>query len=175
MMDILGHIREIRKSPLDIFEFSLRETTPDAAKYRGGLFRDRSKFTSLLDQLRTHPEGRKVLDDWLRTSGLDIIKQFIEKEIDHVKEAFTMKVDEVTPQFLDEWDFDETLVSTTKTKAPILFDLLRNTCQSDMALEKNKIKKADDVSVISCVPACLTSPVVLLCRHRSARQSAVQS
>ena len=100
MMDILGHIREIRKSPLDVLEFSLRDTTPDSAKYHGGLFRDRSKFTSLLDQLRTHPEGRNVLDDWLRTSGLDIIKQFIEKEIDYVKEAFTMKVDEVTPQFL---------------------------------------------------------------------------
>jgi hypothetical protein len=90
--------------------------------------------------------------------------------MDCVKNAFTMKVHDLTPDFIDSWKFEDAIQGVTQRLAPFLTHLLHQASQTAIAQQKNQIKKPDKVRLSNHVADhALTNPSALQHCYRSTR------
>jgi hypothetical protein len=112
------------------------------------LYRDGGKFNEVLDTLKNSCDGSTRLKRWFIDSGLDLLHEIIDDEMDSVKKRCTMPLDDISPQYIDNWSFKTYVGAVAINEAPTLFKILLRAAQTQLATVKNKIKKPDMVSQI---------------------------
>jgi hypothetical protein len=141
-------LREGKLSPVDLFLYALNEDIPSNFRYRQGLYWDGGKFNEVLDTLKNSCDGSTRLKRWFIDSRLDLLHEIIDDEMDSVKKRCTMPLDDISPQYIDNWSFETHVGAVAINEAPTLFKILLRAAQTQLAAVKNKIKKPDTVSQI---------------------------
>jgi hypothetical protein len=123
--DLLAHITDTNNSACKIHRQRLYDTPEN-----GG------RLSLILDQISASTVGCKQLDTW----ALKRTCWVVGKEMDGVKAAFSMTVDEVTPEFLTNWSFSGSIEDVIKDSAPTLMKILLEAAQTGRARDNNTIK-----------------------------------
>jgi len=138
--NVLDYMQEKRVSFKDLLSYILDGQNPRCSSYRHRVFDD---LESTLSKIDRHKRGREILRKW----ALSLACKIVDREMQKVKRAFTMKTTEITPDFVKAWSFSG-LQNVVKEKAPTLCELLCAGVQTGRA--RNKAKK--DPMVICILP-----------------------
>ena len=133
--------KRVKKKLTDILlMYVLDSQNPRCSSYRRWVFDDLDSTLSKIDQ---HKKGQ----DALRTWAVNLVCKVVDREMQGVKRAFTMKTTEITPDFVEVWSFS-THQNVVEEKAPTLCNLLHACVQ--MRQVRNKGKK--DPMVVRTFP-----------------------
>jgi hypothetical protein len=95
---VLDCMRDKRVSLTDFLSYVLDTQSPRCASYRRWLF---DGLESTLDKVDEHRRGREILRKW----SLSLTSRVINREMQKIRIAFTMKTAEITPDFVETWSF----------------------------------------------------------------------
>ena len=149
--EILNHMQKDRVSFVDVLSYILDNDSSRCASYRRRVF---DTLESTLTKVNQHKRGREILRRWTLTSMCDSV----DREMQKLKRAFTMKTTDITPDFVEAWSFSG-LRNIVEEKAPTLCELLHAGIQTPRAKEKGK---KDPMAVRS--RRFLLIPSLTLCR-----------
>ena len=93
--------------------------------------------------------GRHRLGMWMKEHAVESTCEIIDAEMDVVRECLTMKLKDVTPEYISKWTVKTTLGIAAQNAAPTLCRLLVHTAQTDKVKAKN-IKKVPDMVCFWC-------------------------
>lgn len=89
------------------------------------------------------PKGLSKLTEWLRSYGADILTTEMEKEVDCIKNDFSIGVDDFSLEVLLGFDVESSVTAVLKEKAPIFWNFLVKSSHSARALKENTVKTPD--------------------------------
>ena len=116
---------------------------------------------STLARIDRYKSGQDILNKW----ALSLLCRIIDREMRKVKRAFTMKTNEITPEFVEAWSFSD-LQSVTEES----FHLV----QTPVCMRSDETRKEEGKEGPS---GCMYTPSLLLSwltSHRSFRSSPLQ-
>jgi hypothetical protein len=129
--------------PFNVVQRILDDTTPMYRNYETEFYKqDNNSLFTLLETILRHREGRQKLRSWLTSpTGLSLVTDIVNDEMDEVLEVERMSLSTITPDFVRDWE-----VCSHEARAPFLFSTLVAASQTARAKEENKRKKPDTVS-----------------------------
>ncbi|EEB97657.1 hypothetical protein MPER_02982 [Moniliophthora perniciosa FA553] len=110
------------------------------ANYQIGLYReDGGELDRIMDALWSLEPLRAKMMAWFRPKMLEYVEEEIHKEFDAAKPAFYMTSAQMTPEFIEHYDFLK-LADKVREKMPVWNTVINAATQSPKAAEKNKRK-----------------------------------
>jgi len=97
---------------MDLLVYILDGQSPRCSSYGRRVF---VNLESTLTRIARHKRGRDILNKWV----LSLLCRIVDREMRKVKRAFTMKTNEITPEFVGAWSFSG-LQNVIEERAPIL-------------------------------------------------------
>ena len=149
----LAYLRQGRLGPIDLLAHALDPSIPENDRYRTSLYKEGGRLGEVLDMVREDSRGRERLELWMKQHAVELTCTIVEQEMDAVKSALHMKLEDVTPDYISRWTVEATSGVIVQECAPILHRLLIRAAQTDKAKAKNKNKVPDTVRA----PTNLTS------------------
>jgi len=140
--DVLDFMQDKRVSFVDLLTYILDGQSTRCSSYRRRVF---DNLESTLTRIDRHKRGRDILNKW----ALSLLCRIVDREMRKVKRAFTMKTNEITPEFVEAWSFSG-LQNVIEERAPILCELLCACVQTRHTRKKAK----KDPMVVCTLPCC---------------------
>jgi len=128
--NVLNFMQDKRVSFMDLLTYILDGQSSCCSSYRRRVFDD---LESTLARIDRYKRGRDILNKW----ALNLLCRIVDREMRKVKRAFTMKTNEITPEFVEAWSFSG-LQSVIEERAPVLCKLLCACVQTRHARKKAK-------------------------------------
>jgi hypothetical protein len=141
---VLDCMRDKRVSLTDLLSYVLDTQSPRCASYRRWLFDGLESTLARVDERR---RGRGTLRKW----SLRLTSRVINREMQKIRMALTMKTVELTPDFAETWSFSG-LHNVVKHEAPTLSELLCTGIQAKRT--RSKGKKDPMVVCTRCHSSC---------------------
>lgn len=143
----LGYLRLGRLSPIDLLIHVLDPATPENDRYRTALYKEDGRLAEVMDIIMADDRGSQRLWAWMRPHAVDRTCEIIEGEMEVVKEKLSMRLEDVTPDYISKWTVEATVGLAAQNFAPVLYQLLVRAAQTDKAQAKNVKKKPHTVRV----------------------------
>jgi hypothetical protein len=93
--------------------------------------------------------GHKKLYGWMLPRSIKNVLDIVESEMEELKNTFHMSTNQVTPDFLCNFDLEHQVVKPLTEKSPILRHILLCATQTSRALVNNDVKDAAAVHFMS--------------------------
>jgi len=145
LQDVLAHLRLGRLSPVDLLIHVLDPQIPENDWHRIHLYKEDGRLGELMDMIMEDERGHKRLGVWMKEHAIEAICEVIDAEMDVVRENLTMKLEDVTPEYISKWTVEATVGSVAQKGAPTLHRLLVRAAQTNKAKAKNIKKKPETV------------------------------
>jgi hypothetical protein len=117
--------------------------------------------------------GREMLELWMERHAIDVVCKILDREMDAVKSALHMKLEDITPDYISKWTVETASGVVAQHHAPVLHRLLIRAAQSDKAKARNKNKTPDSVRSPTILTFCFPVHGIstdMQYYHTSARQ-----
>ena len=162
---IVRLLRDMRLTPMDF----LLETISLSSEYdstRNGFYQG-SGLDHFLNTISQNKKGINKLESWIRPRALNLVVDEVQREMDNLKELLTMKIADITPEFLTDFNLDRDITTILEEHSPWMHHILLSVAQTPCAIHENAKKIAGPVSKSTYVTqAIMTSQSVLLgCSH----------
>jgi hypothetical protein len=65
--------------------------------------------------------GKKRLDIWMEGHAIDLTCAIVDREMDVVKKRLSMKLEDVSPDYIAKWTVETTVGAAAQQSAPVLY------------------------------------------------------
>ncbi|KAF8426475.1 hypothetical protein L210DRAFT_985698 [Boletus edulis BED1] len=93
------------------------------------------------------PRGRTQLFTWMEPRTTARVTRKVSDEMDGIKDALRVKITDITPDFLANWDTASTVGAATLERAPVLTQVLRSAAQTERASRENTAKDCTAIGI----------------------------
>jgi hypothetical protein len=161
---LLGNLRDLSFSPVDLMLEILNSMNADYASYRTALYSQTpEKVAQLLGLISGNSTGSKLVHDWVRDRSMEVICDAVSAEMDKVKATMLMNTGDMSLHFLVNWSIDGAVGNAANENALILLKILLSAAQTKRAKAENTIK--DPEKVWTCgIYHCNTNKFCKVCK-----------
>jgi hypothetical protein len=139
----LAYLRHGRLSPIDLLAHILDTRKSENDRHRTALYREGGRLGEILNMVMNDVRGKERLDIWMEGHAIDLTCAIVDREMDVVKKRLSMKLEDVSPDYIAKWTVETTAGAAAQQSAPVLYRLLVRAAQTDTAKAKNRNKKPD--------------------------------
>jgi hypothetical protein len=130
-------------SAMDLLVTSLG-SDPAYKTYQDGFYHG-AGLEHLLNVVETDKRGSKKLTEWMRPRSINMVLAIIDDEMEELKDALHMTVEQVTLSFLRDFDLKKQVIARLDENSPILRKILLRASRSSQGTSENEIKDAEAV------------------------------
>ncbi|KAF8219473.1 hypothetical protein L208DRAFT_1550107 [Tricholoma matsutake] len=137
---ILTILRDARMPPSEFLTLVLDDSTNDFATYRTAFFTDAhsSKLRSLLELIWNNKKGCSHMKEWMKPHAVDLVCDIIDDEMDSARPKLSMTTQEITPEFISQWDINGLMDQINSDTTPVWTRVLE--AASETKEDKAKLK-----------------------------------
>ncbi|KAI0037503.1 hypothetical protein FA95DRAFT_1578797, partial [Auriscalpium vulgare] len=117
-------------------------------KHAERFFSDSEKMSAVLDCWYESPEGREVMQSWMKKHAVEYVKGVVDDEMTTIAAKFQLKLADATPEHLLNFRVDTHVYDVLDSKAPVILSLLKRAMQSDRAAQENTLKRPDTMAAV---------------------------
>ena len=107
ILSALRQLREARISIMDLLAIVLSGKDAEFRSHRKAFLSDTERIRNLLDIIWLDNHSHSGFESWLDADGLDHICHLVSNEIESAKPKLHMKLESVSPDYIEHWDVNE--------------------------------------------------------------------
>jgi hypothetical protein len=96
-----------------------------------------SGLNQFLNAVSQNKKGIAKLETWIRLRALSLVVEEVQREMDQLKEFLTMKMTDITPMFLMDFDLDCDITTILEEYSPWMHHILLAAAQTPCAIREN--------------------------------------
>lgn len=148
IQEALSILLDARVSPTEMFNTILDESQDIFTTYRNAFYADSNmkRFQALLDLLWN---SRDIMTEWLRPHAEALICKIVYDEMESAKPALFMRTENVTPEFIANWDINTIMETVGRDMTPTWTKILAAATETKESSEKDKGSKSRNHSTVS--------------------------
>lgn len=141
---ILTILHDARMPPSEFLALVLDDSTNDFATHRTAFFTDvhSSKLRSLLELIWNNEKGCRHMKEWMKTRAVDLVCDVIHDEMDSAKPKLSMTTQEITPEFVSQWDINGLMEQINLDTTPVWTRVLEAATETKEDKAKLKTSKS---------------------------------
>ncbi|KAF8241151.1 hypothetical protein L208DRAFT_1229582 [Tricholoma matsutake] len=130
--------------PSEFLALVLDDSTNDFATYRTAFFTDvhSSKLWSLLELIWNHEKGCSHMKEWMKPHAVDLVCDIIDDEMDSARPKLSMTTQEITPEFISQWDINGLMDQINSDTTPVWTRVLEAASETKEDKAKPKTSKS---------------------------------
>jgi hypothetical protein len=133
-------------SPIDLLLHILDPSNSENDRYRTSLYKEDGRLAEVMNTIMGDERGRWRLGVWMSEGpAIESTCAIIDREMDVVQKELSMKLEDVTPEYISKWTVETAAGLVARNSAPTLYRLLVRAAQTDKVKTKNIWKKPDMV------------------------------
>ncbi|KAF8221224.1 hypothetical protein L208DRAFT_1329384 [Tricholoma matsutake] len=142
MRSILATLRNARISPTEFLTHVLEDS--ECISFRTSFYSDHNvpRFNKLLDTIWMADKGCTAMKNWMWTHAVDLVCNTVYEEFESAKPALRMSANDVTPEFISNWDINSFMEPIGTELTPIWCRILEAATETKEAKEKHKKPKS---------------------------------
>jgi hypothetical protein len=140
MLEVLQKLKLKKVTATDLLELVASGSQQGITYFHSAFYgtTHRARIHQLLDTIWAHPKGKSLLEDWMRPHAIDLVCETVHREMEAAKPFLKMGVNEVTPEFVSNWDIRETMEPIAINTTPMLSRVLHAATQPKLPSDNSE-------------------------------------
>ena len=155
---VLDILRNARMGLLEFFSLVLEAPESSFAYYRSSFYSEHSsnQLSHLFDLIWKDEKGHEALKTWMFPHALELICEKIHLEMEDTKPLLQMSTNDVTPEFIENFDIENIMEPAAKN-TPVWTQILTAATESKESVNKIKTSRSRNRTVVCGFYLCVSS------------------
>lgn len=131
-------------SPMDLL-LTVIGNKSEFSMNRNGFYQGNG-LEHFLNMVSNDKTGKQKLETWMRPRAIDMVVKEVEREMDDLAEIYRMRMQDVSPEFLMDFNLERHVTQKLEQNSPWFRRILEAAAQTERARAQNTKKDARAVS-----------------------------
>lgn len=147
-----GSLKRLQKAKLTLIDLLgyVVSGHGDFLPYHQAFFSEKNgpALLDILSKIFDDPKGADLTREWLLPRAVDVVCETIHQEMEQAKPLLRMNADQVTPDFIDNWDINK-IMEPVERLTPTWSAVFEAAAESKSSKKKNKTAKSRNRKTVS--------------------------
>ena len=117
----LDMLQGAKVTPTELLSMIISGEYAELYSYRNSFLSstNNTHFCDLLSTINSDDKGRKILNTWMDTFGVEYVCKLVSAEMEMAKPQLHMNLDEVTPEYMSKWNINDIMNPISTKITPV--------------------------------------------------------